>query len=304
MKNKLSVIISTYNHGAKLFSLLDYLDRLNVDEIVVIDDHDEKDGEIRDKLRSLKTKSRLIVTSRPYGPWATKSVGIKVAKNDYILHLDGDCEPIDEDIICRHLDWLRKGYIFVFGNTLFKEKGLLTNAFYVRYCLSSNKYFINKPTEFDGYNIIAITGNNFSLNRKMLYTKDIPNLGLYAGDDLYFTVLNLRRTGKKAIFDPTLLVKHKHPLTFRKLIKKYYTYAIGNGVNRRIFGKLGDYYATFLIRVYFSRTSIALKRFGLRPTLLFFALYPLYAVIAIPGFIRGFTLKIKKLKIGYKEIEI
>ncbi len=304
MKNKLSVIISTYKHGAKLFSLLDYLNNLNLDEIVVIDDHSNRGGEIINKLKSLNIKSRLIVTKKPYGPWATKSIGIKVAKNDYILHLDGDCEPVDSDIISNHLKWLKKGYIFVFGNILFKEKDILTNAFYVRYCLSSSKYFLEEPKEFDSQNIIAITGNNFSLNRKMLYTKDIPNLGLYGGDDLYFTTLNMRKTGKKAIFDPTIFVKHKHVLSLRKLINKYYTYAVGSGVNRRFFGKLGDYYTEPLMKIYFSRIPIALNKFGLYPALLFFILYPLYTVVTIPGFIRGFTLKINKIKIDYKEIKV
>ncbi|EFD92958.1 MAG: glycosyl transferase family 2 [Candidatus Parvarchaeum acidophilus ARMAN-5] len=269
MGYKLSVIISTYNHGAKLFSLLDYLDGQKVDEIVVIDDHDNKEDEIKKKLKSLNTKSRLIVMDEPYGPWATKSIGIKVAKNDYILHLDGDCEPLSRDIKSQHLKWLKKGYLFVFGNAIFDGKSLLTNAFYVRYCLSSNKYFLEKPQEFDGYHIIAVSGNNFSLNRKFLYTKEIPNLGLYAGDDLYFTILNMRKTKEKAIFDPTILVKHKHPLTTRKLIKKYYTYGVGSGINRKLFGKL-DYYTEMLMKIHLSRLPIARKKLGLYPTLLFF----------------------------------
>ena len=78
----------------------------------------------------------------------------------------------------------------------------------------------------------------------------------------------------------------------------------GSGVNRRFFGKLGDYYTEPLMKIYFSRIPIALNKFGLYPALLFFILYPLYTVVTIPGFIRGFTLKINKIKIDYKEIKV
>ena len=88
-----------------------------------------------------------------------------------------------------------------------------------------------------------------------------------------------------------------------KLIKKYYTYAIGSGVNRKVFGRI-DYYTELLMKIHLSRLHIAVKRFGVYPTLLFFVLYPLYTIVTILGFIHGLLLKTNKINISYKEIEI
>jgi hypothetical protein len=295
-----TLAISTYNQPS-IFEVLRHADKQGFDEILIIDDHDNNVEKIKEFIKSLSTKTRLVVTKKPYGPWATKTLSVRLAHNDYVVHIDGDCIPVS-NLREKHSKWLSQGFIFSFGKAINKGN-LLARAFASEYYFTSPKHIVDQPVKFFFPQIFTLTGNNFAFNRKLIKMKEIPDLSLYGGDDIYFVLSNMRATGLPAVFDPSIKVFHNHPHSLKGLIRKYYLYGVGGGINYQYFGKINYYTEPFRPIRYFKIIK-AIKENGILPVMFFFLQYPLYAVVSSIGFSAGKKITVPKRRIEFKEIRV
>ena len=97
-----SIIIPTYNRRIQLIEILEKLSqqKYNKDgfEVVVIDDG-SNDG-TSDAVSLFKKKSNIdinLITQMNKGPAHARNAGIEISKYEYIVFLDSDCYPMEDD---------------------------------------------------------------------------------------------------------------------------------------------------------------------------------------------------------------
>ena len=103
MHSKISVVIPIYNEEGNIINLIDELipivDKIG-GEIIIVDDN-SNDGSrdlILKKKNNVNTEILLLKHSKQYGQSAGLLTGIKAAKNDLIVTLDGDGQNDPKDI--------------------------------------------------------------------------------------------------------------------------------------------------------------------------------------------------------------
>ena len=90
----ISVVVPTYEKGELLAEVLEALDvqRRGADEVIVVEDG----GGGGDREIASKYRTRYIaLEDRGYRLCTARNVGIKLARNENVVVLDGDCKPLD-----------------------------------------------------------------------------------------------------------------------------------------------------------------------------------------------------------------
>ena len=124
MHSKISVVIPIYNEEGNIINLIDELipivDKIG-GEIIIVDDN-SNDGSrdlILKKKNNVNTEILLLKHSKQYGQSAGLLTGIKAAKNDLIVTLDGDGQNDPKDITSMLKVWEDKNensYLLVIGH--------------------------------------------------------------------------------------------------------------------------------------------------------------------------------------------
>ena len=124
MHSKISVVIPIYNEEGNIINLIDELipivDKIG-GEIIIVDDNsnDASRDLILKKKNNVNTEILLLKHSKQYGQSAGLLTGIKAAKNDLIVTLDGDGQNDPKDITSMLKVWEdnnENSYLLVIGH--------------------------------------------------------------------------------------------------------------------------------------------------------------------------------------------
>jgi len=124
MHSKISVVIPIYNEEGNIINLIDELipivDKIGGEIIIVDDNSDDASRDlILKKKNSVNTEILLLQHAKQYGQSAGLLTGIKAAKNDLIVTLDGDGQNDPKDIISMLKVWEdnnEKSYLLIIGH--------------------------------------------------------------------------------------------------------------------------------------------------------------------------------------------
>ena len=124
MHSKISVVIPIYNEEGNIINLIDELipivDKIG-GEIIIVDDNsnDASRDLILKKKNNVNIEILLLQHAKQYGQSAGLLTGIKAAKNDLIVTLDGDGQNDPKDITSMLKVWEdnnENGYLLVIGH--------------------------------------------------------------------------------------------------------------------------------------------------------------------------------------------
>ena len=124
MHSKISVVIPIYNEEGNIINLIDELipivDKIG-GEIIIVDDNsnDASRDLILKKKNNVNIEILLLEHAKQYGQSAGLLTGIKAAKNDLIVTLDGDGQNDPKDIISMLKVWEdnnENSYLLVIGH--------------------------------------------------------------------------------------------------------------------------------------------------------------------------------------------
>ena len=124
MHSKISVVIPIYNEEGNIINLIDELipivDKIG-GEIIIVDDNSNDAGRdlILKKKNNVNIEILLLEHAKQYGQSAGLLTGIKAAKNDLIVTLDGDGQNDPKDITSMLKVWEdnnENSYVLVIGH--------------------------------------------------------------------------------------------------------------------------------------------------------------------------------------------
>ena len=124
MHSKISVVIPIYNEEGNIINLIDELipivDKIGGEIIIVDDNSDDASRDlILKKKNNVNIEILLLQHAKQYGQSAGLLTGIKAAKNDLIVTLDGDGQNDPKDIISMLKVWEdnnENSYLLVIGH--------------------------------------------------------------------------------------------------------------------------------------------------------------------------------------------
>ncbi len=124
MHSKISVVIPIYNEEGNIINLIDELIPIvdkNGGEIIIVDDNsnDASRDLILKKKNNVNIEILLLQHAKQYGQSAGLLTGIKAAKNDLIVTLDGDGQNDPKDITSMLKVWednTENSYLLVIGH--------------------------------------------------------------------------------------------------------------------------------------------------------------------------------------------
>ena len=124
MHSKISVVIPIYNEEGNIINLIDELipivDKIGGEIIIVDDNSDDASRDlILKKKNNVNIEILLLQHAKQYGQSAGLLTGIKAAKNDLIVTLDGDGQNDPKDIISMLKVWednSENSYLLVIGH--------------------------------------------------------------------------------------------------------------------------------------------------------------------------------------------
>jgi glycosyltransferase involved in cell wall biosynthesis len=220
-----SVIIPTRDRPAALGQCLRALSRLDYPreafEVIVVDDGSSRPIQpILDPVRS-QMQVRLLRQENA-GPASARNLGAAVARGDWLVFLDDDCEPSSGWLGA--LDAARPSADVVLGGVTLN--GLRTN----RYSIASQQlldylyeYFfqLSSPFRFFASNNLAVAARRFQ--RLGGFDSRFP---IAAGEDREFCSRWLQ-SGGRLIRVPEAVVKHAHVLSLRSFLRQHFHYGQG-----------------------------------------------------------------------------
>ncbi len=221
-KLPISVVICARNEEENLKKFLpkileqDYPDF----EVVVVNDRSDDDSEIL--LNRLQQKySNLYVTKIPqsrntsFNKKLALSIGLKAAKNDYVLLTDADCEPINNQWINSMQAHFSPKTDFVIGYGAYeRKKGLLNKI--IRYDTFSI------AIQYLGFALAKIpymgVGRNMAYRKAMFFSTQgfSSHLNIVSGDDDLFINENADGKNLKVAINPNAITISKAKSTFKQ----------------------------------------------------------------------------------------
>jgi len=199
----ISVIVPSYNSEATIKQCLDSLKNqsyMGDYEVILVDSSIDKTPQI---VASEYSKVKLIHLQQKTDPGSARNIGIKEAKGDLIAFIDSDCLAKN--------DWLEK--IAISHNSLYNVAGGSVNIAnrdddlvgYAGYIAEFREFLPELPKR----ELKHIPTCNISYKKNIFDKFGMFRGEYYPQEDLVYNY-NLRSSGERIIFDPSIQVYHYH----------------------------------------------------------------------------------------------
>jgi len=252
-EKEFSIIIPTYNRKGQIIKALKELSSQNYNpdlfEVVVIDDG-STDG-TSEELQAFKKKLKIdikLIRQKNKGPAHARNVGIKNSKYEFIVFLDSDCYPLQQDwlikinakvneIIARgQTDFLLGGRLITPSDTL-SQKFIITLDGYGTPDLGEVGF--ESKTDFV----------SFPTTNLIVPKKTFENIGGFdisiifgSGEDKDFCY-RLWKSGKAMfLYEPSFPVFHMHRTGFRDLLNISFRRSINHHTLMAKYGLMDKYF--------------------------------------------------------------
>lgn len=262
-EKEVSLIIPTYNNDNNLCELLDSLNKIkllsdNNIEVIIVQNHDSKKVYLNTK--KLEDIYNVKVYHQPkQGKSAALNYGIKKSAGKYIVSTDDDVIIKDKKWIYKFLEEFKNnsklgyvsGKVEMYKETsnesseLWEKKGGLSKGEAKKYwSLSFLRQFKYKIFPWPMHKMCA--GANQMIKKDILlkvggYAEFLGTKGNVDGLTLEIGY-KIARAGYELIYNPNIVIYHKHPTTNEDIKKKLYYYGMQDtGVAMYIYLKFHDY---------------------------------------------------------------
>lgn len=260
-----SIVICAKNEAAQLEKFLPRVLEQDYPDFEVIVVNDGSDDGSEDILKLLSNRySKLYVTAIPqsrtsgYKKKLAVSIGLKAAKNDWVLLTDADCEPVSNQWLKSMQSHFEEKADFVIGyGGFYPAKGFLNKIIrydtltiamqYISYALAKNPYMG--------------VGRNLAYRKSVFFNNRgfASHLHLASGDDDLFINENATKSNLKVSLQPESFTRSiakkrfkswfyqkKRHLSTAKYYKRKHKFSLGNEVFSRMF-----LYASFITAMFF-----------------------------------------------------
>lgn len=192
---------------------------------------------------------------------AKRNIGLSVAKGQYLIFLDDDCEPSKDFLhhcILQKIDLNEK--IVICGEVRFPEV-LVKSSNYYRYRDSNHPQIVNKNIELNEWTFVAM---NFMISRNQLMNNNLyfdeSFVGYGAEDHDYG--FKLKDCGFRIVQGQQRIIHHEYDGNINKYTKKiYHSSRDGMQVLKNIYGSkyLRNHKSLTFIENFFSNNSFLTK---------------------------------------------
>ena len=214
MSDKISVIIRSRNEarwiGHTIQSVLDFL---NKPEIIIVDNHStdetaniiryfKQDPLLNDKKNKQYTDIKIYKID-DYTPGKALNIGVKKAKNPYVIIISAHC-VLNKIKLTKHLKDLKK-HVCVFGNNIPKWNGKKITKRYI-WSHFVNKEVVNMYSDMEKRYFIH---NSIAIYDRKYLSKNPFDEYLQGKEDRYWANSIIKKR-KSFLYDPTLEVDHHY----------------------------------------------------------------------------------------------
>ena len=214
MSDKISVIIRSRNEarwiGHTIQSVLDFL---NKPEIIIVDNHStdetaniiryfKQDPLLNDKKNKQYTDIKIYKID-DYTPGKALNIGVKKAKNPYVIIISAHC-VLKKIKLTKHLKDLKK-HVCVFGNNIPKWNGKKITKRYI-WSHFVNKEVVNMYSDMEKRYFIH---NSIAIYDRKYLSKNPFDEYLQGKEDRYWANSIIKKR-KSFLYDPTLEVDHHY----------------------------------------------------------------------------------------------
>lgn len=228
-----SIIVPVKNGVETIRELLESLMRIDYEkgkvEVVVVD------GNSTDSTREIVSQFpvKLLVEERP-GLNAARNTGIKHSGGEIIVFTDSDC-VVPRDWVKRMTENFQDSQVGCVGGSV---RGYY-DSFLSQYCDESIVpvlrifrkrkvlHKVNPPLQYPA-------GCNMAIKREVIEEAGLFDENIKYGFDEDELVERICKKGHKMVLDPEVLVKHKHRLSLKKLLKQTFQYGRGGALLSKI----------------------------------------------------------------------
>ncbi|MGB9716429.1 MAG: glycosyltransferase [Thermodesulfovibrionales bacterium] len=218
MKEKISIIIPTFNSSKELTKCLESLKNQTFNnknyEVIIIDDgsnDDTKDVVAEYPVKYIYQKNR--------GPAAARNNGVTHAQGNIVLFTDADCEPQPNWIEEMIKPFNDPQVIGVKGAYKSKQKELIARFVQIEY---EHKY--ERMKKFKYIDFIDTYSAGYRKDVFMKYNGFDERYPRASVEDQEFS-FRLSQDGHKMVFNPDAVVFHKHSASLMGYLKKKYKIA-------------------------------------------------------------------------------
>jgi len=223
----LSVIIPTYNRPEQLVNCLQALSRLDFPgerfEVIVVDDGGGYS--LKALLEPFHSLIDLkILKAKHGGPASARNIGTSIAKGDYLVFTDDDCEPSPHWLKNISALFLKRPDNAIGGKTI---NGLPDNIY-----AATSQLLISYLYEY--YKAVTDYRRFFTSNNLAVPADGFHAIGGFdektfyhaAGEDRDFCYRWLQQ-GFPMIYDPNIIIYHSHRLNLLTFLKQHLNYGRG-----------------------------------------------------------------------------
>ena len=234
----LSVIIPVYNQEKIITKVLDSLNNQTIPknryEIIIIDDGsaDKTLKIVKDFKKKSKVKINILRTVNRHGKGAARNLGIKKAKNEIVVLLDGDMIS-PNDLLKRHLEFhqkfAKKNFAIIGYITWATELEITPFMYWLEYGGGQLDFDILKDKQKIDYKHFY-TGNS-SFKKSFLIKNGLfdEDFGREMYEDLELAY-RLQNKGLKIFYNKKARVYHCHQTDIEKYSKRMISVGKGAGI--------------------------------------------------------------------------
>ena len=227
ISTKMSVIVPAYNVQQYISRCIESIATQTLKEIEIIIVNDASTDNTLEIIKKIKDERIIIIDKeKNEGLSAARNSGIRIAKGEYILHIDGD-------------DWIEQNYLSDMFYLAKKENAdIVISDYYIDYNNSKLVYVNDFKNGIDGKNNIEILEQLFSMEGNTSVWNKLIKRELYRKNDVKF--INGIALGEDLAVIPRLLFYSEKTV---KLNKAYLHYI----QNPKSITKVNDYKKLFQI---------------------------------------------------------